>query len=192
MYFRSPLSRRERKRDASGDGAKAEPCGTGALDSFSLYMPAVSTLPGGALEDTGTYLRDRYQTTHVGMCIAVCSLEADRVNKNSSPLRGKGSGMREIEREVGTGVVDLERSIGCALRTVFWILFVLYTAVLAVLGWALYTSVLAHHRIPLPDSSKDAVIVGLSVVVLGTILAAMTRDQLLHIIFHRVRRQRSN
>jgi|ERR1051326_3269525 TRAP-type C4-dicarboxylate transport system permease small subunit len=97
--------------------------------------------------------------------------------------------MREQEDELQNVVVDLERSIGCALRTVFWVLFVLYTAVLAVLGWALYTSVLVHQRIPLPDSSKDAVIVGLSVVVLGTILAALTRDQLLHVIFHRVKRR---
>ena len=94
-------------------------------------------------------------------------------------------------QEVENVAVDLERSIGCALRTVFWILFVVYTAVLAVVGWALYTTVLLHHRIPLPDASKDALLVGLSVVVLGTILAAMTRDQLLHVIFRRVRRQRS-
>jgi Na+/proline symporter len=98
---------------------------------------------------------------------------------------------QDIVRDVETGIVDLERSIGCALRTVFWVLFVVYTAVLALLGWALYTGVLVHQRIPLPDSSKDAVIVGLSVVVLGTILAAITRDQLLHVIFHRVRRQRN-
>jgi hypothetical protein len=99
--------------------------------------------------------------------------------------------MKEIERDVETIAFDLERSIGCALRTVFWILFVIYTAALALAGWALYTSVLMHHRIPLPDTSKDAVIVGLSVVVLGTVLAAMTRDQLLHVIFHRAKRQRS-
>jgi TRAP-type C4-dicarboxylate transport system permease small subunit len=94
-------------------------------------------------------------------------------------------------KEVETVAVDLERSVGCALRTVFWIFFVIYGAVLAVGGWALYTAVLAHHRIPLTDTSKDAVIVGLAVVVLGTILAAVTRDQLLHVIFHRARRQRS-
>ncbi len=93
-------------------------------------------------------------------------------------------------KEVENVAVDLERSIGCALRTVFWVLFVIYTAVLGVIGWALYTNVLLHHRIPLTDGSKDALIVGLSVVVLGTILAAMTRDQLIHVIFHRVRRQR--
>lgn len=97
--------------------------------------------------------------------------------------------MKEMEREAETVAVDLERSIGCALRVVFWVLFVVYTAVLAVIGWALYTNVLLHHRIPLSDNTKDALIVGLSVVVLGTILAAMTRDQLLHVIFHRVRRR---
>ncbi len=94
-------------------------------------------------------------------------------------------------KEVETVAVDLERSIGCALRTAFWILFVLYTAVLAGAGWALYTAVLVHRRLPLPDTSKDALIVGLGVVVLGTILAAVTRDQLLHVIFRRVRRQRN-
>jgi Na+/proline symporter len=97
--------------------------------------------------------------------------------------------MNEVEREVENVAVDVERSVGCALRTVFWVLFVIYTAVLAVVGWALYTYVLAHHRLPLPDNTKDAVIVALSVVVLGTVLAAMTRDQLIHVIFHRVRRR---
>ena len=94
-------------------------------------------------------------------------------------------------KEVENVAVDLERSIGCALRTVFWVLFVIYTAALGVVGWVLYTNVLLHHRIPLADSSKDALLVGLSVVVLGTILAAMTRDQLIHVIFHRARRQRT-
>jgi len=97
--------------------------------------------------------------------------------------------MKEVERDVENMAVDLERSIGCALRVVFWVLFVIYTAVLALVGWALYTYVLLHHHIPLSDNTKDAVIVGLSVVVLGTVLAAMTRDQLLHVIFHRVRRR---
>lgn len=98
--------------------------------------------------------------------------------------------MQEIEKEAETVAYDFERAVGCALRTVFWVFFVIYTAVLAVLGWALYTFVLLHQPIPLPESSKDAVIVGLSVVVLGTILAALTRDQLVHVIFRRVRRQR--
>jgi heme/copper-type cytochrome/quinol oxidase subunit 1 len=94
-------------------------------------------------------------------------------------------------REIETAATDIERSVGCALRTVFWVLFVVYTAVLAVIGWVVYTGILVHHRLPLPDNSKDAVIVGLAVVVLGTILAAMTRDQLIHVIFRRTRRSRS-
>ncbi len=97
--------------------------------------------------------------------------------------------MQQVERDVENAAVDLERSIGCALRVVFWVFFVIYTAVLGLIGWALYTYVLVHHSIPLSPSHKDALIVGLSVVVLGTILAAMTRDQLLHVIFHRVRRR---
>jgi heme/copper-type cytochrome/quinol oxidase subunit 1 len=92
-------------------------------------------------------------------------------------------------REVETAATDLERSIGCALRTVFWVLFVIYTAVLAGVGWMVYISILVHHRIPLSDNSKDVLIVGLAVVVLGTVLAAMTRDQLIHVIFRRTRRR---
>lgn len=90
-------------------------------------------------------------------------------------------------REVETVAVDTERAIGCALRTVFWIFFVIYGAVLGVAGWALYNFVLLSHPINLSNNHKDALIVGLAVVVLGTILAAMTRDQLLHVIFRRVR-----
>ena len=93
-------------------------------------------------------------------------------------------------REVETVAVDAERAVGCALRTVFWIFFVIYTVILAVAGWALYNFVLLHHRINLSDSHKDALIVGLAVVLLGTILAAITRDQLLHVIFRRVRNRR--
>lgn len=90
-------------------------------------------------------------------------------------------------KEVETLAVDAERAIGCALRTVFWILFVVYTAVLAVLGWALYNNVLLSHPLNLSNNHKDALIVGLAVVLLGTMLAAVTRDQLLHVIFRRVR-----
>jgi Na+/proline symporter len=90
-------------------------------------------------------------------------------------------------KEVETLAVDAERAIGCALRTVFWILFLVYTAVLAVAGWALYNNVLVNHPLNLSNNHKDALIVGLAVVLLGTMLAAVTRDQLVHVIFHRVR-----
>ena len=90
-------------------------------------------------------------------------------------------------KEVETLAVDAERAIGCALRTVFWILFVVYTAVLAVAGFALYNNVLVGHPLNLSNNHKDALIVGLAVVLLGTMLAAVTRDQLVHVIFHRVR-----
>ena len=62
-------------------------------------------------------------------------------------------------------------------------LFVAYTAVLALVGWALHTSASVHHGVLLPNNSKDALIVGLSLVVLGTVLAAIARDQLLHSFF---------
>lgn len=86
-------------------------------------------------------------------------------------------------REVETLAVEAERAVGCALRVVFWTLFVVYTAVLAVAGWALYNYVLLSHPIQLSNNHKDALIVGLAVVVLGTLLAAITRDQLVHAIF---------
>jgi len=92
-------------------------------------------------------------------------------------------------QEIETVAVDIERAISVALRVVFWTLFVVYMAVLAVGGWAFYIYVLLHHRIPLSDNNKDALIVGLVVIVLATILAAITRDQLLHVIFHRARQQ---
>lgn len=92
-------------------------------------------------------------------------------------------------REVENIAVDIERGVGCALRTVFWILFVIYTAVLAVAGWALYNYILLQHPLDLSNSHKDALIVALVVVLLGTMLAAITRDQLLHVIFRRVRRR---
>ena len=98
--------------------------------------------------------------------------------------------MKELERDVETVAYDTERAIGCALRTVFWVFFVIYGAVLGAAGWALYTYVLVQHPLALSNNHKDAVIVGLAVVVLGTILAAMTRDQLIHVIFHRVRNRR--
>ena len=90
-------------------------------------------------------------------------------------------------REVETLAVEAERTVGCALRIVFWTLFVVYTAVLAVAGWALYNYVLLNHPIQLSNNHKDALIVGLAVVVLGTMLAAITRDQLVHVIFRRVK-----
>ncbi|HEX6777357.1 MAG TPA: hypothetical protein VF099_04095 [Ktedonobacterales bacterium] len=89
-------------------------------------------------------------------------------------------------KELETAAVDTERAVGCALRTVFWILFVVYTAVLAVAGWALYNNVLLNHPLNLSNNHKDALIVGLAVVLLGTMLAAVTRDQLVHRIFRRV------
>ena len=90
-------------------------------------------------------------------------------------------------REVETAAYDTERAVGCALRTVFWIFFVVYTVVLGAIGWALYNYVLLNHAINLSNNHKDALIVGLAVVLLGTILAAVTRDQLVHVIFRRVR-----
>jgi uncharacterized membrane protein (DUF485 family) len=86
--------------------------------------------------------------------------------------------------------VDIERPIGCISRVVFWILFVVYSALLGVAGWAIYNNVLLAHPINLTNNQKDAVIVGLSVVVLGTMLAAVTRDYIRNKLYDRVDRKR--
>jgi hypothetical protein len=87
--------------------------------------------------------------------------------------------------------VDIERPIGCISRVVFWILFVVYGAILGVIGWAVDKYILIPHPLTLNHTTEDAIVVGLSVVVLGTILAAITRDSMRNAIFRRVMRRRS-
>lgn len=88
--------------------------------------------------------------------------------------------------------VDIERPIGCLSRTVFWILFVIFGAILGAIGWFLYTSVLVNHPITfLSNTQKDAVIVGLSVVVLSMAIAAIIRDSMRRAIYRRVLRKRA-
>jgi H+/Cl- antiporter ClcA len=87
--------------------------------------------------------------------------------------------------------VDIERPVGCISRVVFWILFVVYSAVLGVVGWLVYNYILVSHPIPLSPNHKDALIVILSVVVLGVMLAAITRDYIRNRIYNRVDRKRS-
>ena len=86
--------------------------------------------------------------------------------------------------------VDIERPIGCISRTVFWILFVVYSALLGVAGWAIYNNILVAHPLGLSNNQKDAVIVALAVVVLGTMLAAITRDYIRNKLYNRVDRKR--
>ena len=88
--------------------------------------------------------------------------------------------------------VDIERPIGCLSRTVFWILFVVFGAILGVIGWLLYTSFWAGStHIGLSENQKDAVIVILSVIVLSVMLAAIIRDTMRRAIYQRVLRRRS-
>jgi hypothetical protein len=89
--------------------------------------------------------------------------------------------------------VDIERPIGCISRTVFWILFVVYSALLGVIGWFVYQEVLGPDGVNphlIPDSAKNAVIVVLSVIVLGSMLAAITRDYIRSKLYDRVDRRR--
>ncbi len=85
--------------------------------------------------------------------------------------------------------VDIEKPIGCISRTVFWILFVIFGAILGGLGWLLYTAVIATHPIPLDTPQKDALIVILSGIVLAALLAGITRDSIRRYIYHRVERK---
>ncbi|HEY7358590.1 MAG TPA: hypothetical protein VH590_19045 [Ktedonobacterales bacterium] len=88
--------------------------------------------------------------------------------------------------------VDIERPIGCLSRTVFWILFVIFGAILGALGWFVYTSFWAGAtHIALSENQKDAVIVALSVVVLAMALAAIVRDSMRRAIYQRVLRKRA-
>jgi hypothetical protein len=61
---------------------------------------------------------------------------------------------------------------------------------LGVAGWAIYNNILISHPISLTNHQKDAVIVGLSVIVLGTMLAAITRDYIRNRLYNRVDRKR--
>lgn len=88
--------------------------------------------------------------------------------------------------------VDIERPIGCLSRTVFWILFVIFGAILGAIGWFLYMSFWAGAtHIALSENHKDALIVGLSVVVLAMALAAIIRDSMRRAIYRRVLRKRA-
>jgi uncharacterized protein YacL len=87
--------------------------------------------------------------------------------------------------------VDIERPIGCISRTVFWILFVIFGAVLGVIGWFVYNSILLTHPIGLDNHQKDALIVGLSVVVLAMMFAAIIRDTMRKAIYQRVMKRRA-
>ena len=94
-----------------------------------------------------------------------------------------------MAQEIEKLVVDIERPIGCVARAVFWMLFVLFGAVLGVIGWLLYTAVFVNHPIPLDNHQKDAFIVILSGIVLATMLAAIVRDTMRRAIYRWVARR---
>ena len=94
-----------------------------------------------------------------------------------------------MAKEIEELLVDIERPIGCIASAVFWILFVVFGAVLGVGGWFLYTLVIVHHSLPLDSHQKDALIVILSGIVLASILAAIVRDSMRKAIFRWVARR---
>ena len=96
-----------------------------------------------------------------------------------------------MAREIEELAVDVDRPIRTISRVVFWIFFILYAAVLGVLGWFIYTHLLSSTTLlPGTEHQKDGVIVGLSVALLGVILAALTRDSIYNSIVRRIERKR--
>ena len=96
-----------------------------------------------------------------------------------------------MAREIEELAVDIERPIGTISRVVFWILFIVYAAIVGVLGWFLYTHLLSSTTLlPGTEHQKDGVIVGLSVALLGVILASLTRDSIRNALYRRIDRKR--
>ena len=96
-----------------------------------------------------------------------------------------------MAREIEELAVDVERPIRTISRVVFWIFFILYAAILGFLGWFIYTHLLSGTTVlPGTEHQKDGVIVGLSVALLGVILAALTRDSIRNAIVRRIERRR--
>ena len=87
--------------------------------------------------------------------------------------------------------VEIERPIECLSRVVFWILFVIFGAILGVIGWFVYNGILLSHPINLDAHQKDALIVILSVIVLAVTLSAIVRDTMRRAIYQRVMRRRA-
>jgi hypothetical protein len=115
------------------------------------------------------------------------SLEGLRLEMGESCNTGEGSMATDLEKLA----VDIERPIGCLSRTVFWILFVIFGAILGAIGYFVYNSILLTHPLQLDNHQKDALIVGLSAVVLAMALAAIVRDSIRRAIYSRVQRKRS-
>lgn len=96
-----------------------------------------------------------------------------------------------MAREIEELAVDVERPIRTISRVVFWIFFIVYAAILGFLGWFIYTHLLSSTTVlPGTEHQKDGVIVGLSVALLGVILAALTRDSIRNAIVRRIDRKR--
>jgi hypothetical protein len=96
-----------------------------------------------------------------------------------------------MARQIEELAVDVDRPIRTISRVVFWIFFILYAAILGFLGWFIYTHLLSSTTVlPGTEHQKDGVIVGLSVALLGVILASLTRDSIYNSIVRRVERKR--
>src|SRR5690242_16594650 len=96
---------------------------------------------------------------------------------------------RDLERDA----IKLEQFAGRISRTIYWILFVIYSVLLGVIGWFLYQKVLAPGALNpdlIPNDYKNAVIVVLSVIVLGMALAALTRDSIRNWFYRRELRKK--
>lgn len=96
-----------------------------------------------------------------------------------------------MARQIEELAVDVDRPIRTISRAVFWIFFIIYAAILGFLGWFIYTHLLSSTTLlPGTEHQKDGVIVGLSVALLGVILASLTRDSIYNSIVRRIERKR--
>lgn len=95
-----------------------------------------------------------------------------------------------MAHELEKVAVDIERPIGCISRTVFGLLFVVYGAIFGVIGWLVYSGILVDHALALTANQKDGLIVGLVVLMLSVIAAALTRGYFRTRLFNRIRGKR--
>jgi hypothetical protein len=94
-----------------------------------------------------------------------------------------------MAQEIEKILVEVERPIFLAARIAYWILFVVFGAILGAIGWLLYTVVFANG-IPGDQHVKDAIIVVLAVIVLTDLFATLTRDKIGKAIAQRILNRR--
>jgi hypothetical protein len=94
-----------------------------------------------------------------------------------------------MAQEIEKILVEVERPIFLAARIAYWILFVVFGAIIGVIGWFLYTVVFANG-IPGDQHVKDAIIVVLAAIVLTDLFATLIRDKIANAVAQRILNRR--